>query len=134
MIPQETLKIFVNTCSSRTSPKIQHDGGPSSWFCSCCLVSKSCLSLLQPKDCSPPISSIHGISQARILEWVAISFSRFNLPGPEIEPISPSLAGGFLPLSHQRDPKLILWGHNYHNTKARKKKKTLKTLKANTSD
>ena len=28
------------------------------------------------KDCSPPGSSVHGISQARILEWVAISFSR----------------------------------------------------------
>ena len=31
---------------------------------------------LQPVDCSPPSSSIHGILQARILEWVAISFSR----------------------------------------------------------
>ena len=29
-----------------------------------------------PMDCSPPGSSVHGISQARILEWVAISFSR----------------------------------------------------------
>ena len=31
---------------------------------------------LQPVDCSPPSSSVHGILQARILEWVAISFSR----------------------------------------------------------
>ena len=31
---------------------------------------------LQPVDCSPPSSSAHGILQARILEWVAISFSR----------------------------------------------------------
>ena len=31
---------------------------------------------LQPLGCSPPGSSVHGISQARILEWVAISFSR----------------------------------------------------------
>ena len=29
-----------------------------------------------PMDCNPPVSSVHGISQARILEWVAISFSR----------------------------------------------------------
>ena len=29
-----------------------------------------------PMDCSPPGSSVHGISQARIVEWVAISFSR----------------------------------------------------------
>ena len=30
---------------------------------------------LQPVDCSPPGSSVHGVLQARILEWVAISFS-----------------------------------------------------------
>ena len=34
------------------------------------------LTLCDPMDCSPPGSSVHGISQARILEWVAISFSR----------------------------------------------------------
>ena len=38
-----------------------------------------------PVDCSLPGSSVHGILQARILEWVAISFSR-NLPDPGIEP------------------------------------------------
>ena len=37
---------------------------------------KSCLTFGNPMDCSPPGSSVHGISQARILEWVAISFSR----------------------------------------------------------
>ena len=41
-----------------------------------CSVSKSCLTLCDPMDCSPPGSSIHGILQASILEWVAISFSR----------------------------------------------------------
>ena len=40
------------------------------------LVAKSCPTSCDPVDCSPPGSSIHGISQARILEWVAISFSR----------------------------------------------------------
>ena len=39
---------------------------------SCCLVRILC----NPMDCSPPGSSAHGISQARILEWVATSFSR----------------------------------------------------------
>ena len=39
-------------------------------------VAQSCLTLCDPMDCSPPGSSIHGIPQARILEWVAISFSR----------------------------------------------------------
>ena len=40
------------------------------------LVTKSCLTLGNPMDCSQPGSSVYGISQARILEWVAISFSR----------------------------------------------------------
>ena len=45
-------------------------------------------------NCGPPGSSVHGISQAKILEWVAISFSRgsFDLG---IEPLSPALAGRF---------------------------------------
>ena len=37
---------------------------------------KLCLTLCDPKDCSPPGSSVHRISQARQLKWVAISFSR----------------------------------------------------------
>ena len=36
-------------------------------------VAQSCLTLFDPMDCSPPGSSVHGILQARILEWVAIS-------------------------------------------------------------
>ena len=44
--------------------------------CECVLVTQSCLTLCNPMDCSPPGSSFHGILQAGILEWVAISFSR----------------------------------------------------------
>ena len=40
------------------------------------LVVQSCLTLCDPMDCSLPGSSVHGIIQARILEWVAISFFR----------------------------------------------------------
>ena len=50
---------------------------------------RSCLSLCDPMDCSPPGSSVHGILQARILEWVAMPSSR-DLSNPGIE-----LAGGF---------------------------------------
>ena len=39
-------------------------------------VTQSCPTLCDPMDCSPPGSSVHGIFQARVLEWVAISFSR----------------------------------------------------------
>ena len=38
-------------------------------------VAQSCPTLLNPMDCSLPSSSIHGIFQARVLEWVAIAFS-----------------------------------------------------------
>ena len=40
------------------------------------LVAQSCPTLCNPMDCSLPVSSAHGISLARVLEWVAISFSR----------------------------------------------------------
>ena len=38
-------------------------------------VAQSCLTLRNPMDCSPPGSSVHGIFQARVLEWSAIAFS-----------------------------------------------------------
>ena len=40
------------------------------------LVAQSCPTLCDPMDCSPPGSSVHGILQPRILEWVDIPFSR----------------------------------------------------------
>ena len=39
-------------------------------------VTQSCLTLRNPMDCSPPGSSVHGIFQARVLEWGAIAFSK----------------------------------------------------------
>ena len=67
---------------------------------SICSVSQSCLTLWDPMDCNPPGSSVHGILQARILEWVAISFSwRSSPPRIELESLTtPALAAGFLPL------------------------------------
>ena len=44
--------------------------------CVCVLVTQLCLTLCDPMDRSPPGSSVHGILQARILEWVAIPFSK----------------------------------------------------------
>jgi len=41
-----------------------------------CSVTQSCLALFQPMDCSLPGSSVHGILQARILQWVAMPSSR----------------------------------------------------------
>ena len=42
----------------------------------CCLVTRLSLTLCDPTDCSPPGSSVHGILQARIVEWAAIPFCR----------------------------------------------------------
>ena len=41
-------------------------------------VAQSCLTLGDPMDCSPSGSSIHGIFQARVLEWGAIAFSKWD--------------------------------------------------------
>ena len=58
------------------------------------LVAPLCLTLCNPMDCSPPSSSVQGILQARILEWVAIPFSR-DLPDPGVEPRSPTLQADY---------------------------------------
>ena len=70
-------------------------GGPHT-SCVLCLVAQSCPTLCNPMDCSAPGSSVHGIFQARALEWVAIPFSR-DLPDPGIEPKSPALLADTLP-------------------------------------
>ena len=64
------------------------------------------LSLCDPMDCSPPGSPVHGILQARILEWAAISYSRGS---PQLrDPVCISciaLQVGCLPLCHLGSPR-----------------------------
>ena len=60
------------------------------FHCVCVLVALLCLIFCDPVDSNPPDSSVLGILQARILEWVAIPFSK-DLPNPGIEPRSPTL-------------------------------------------
>ena len=56
------------------------------FLCVCVLVTQSCRTLCEPMDCSPPGSSVHGILQASILEWVAIHFSRgSSQPGDQTQ-------------------------------------------------
>ena len=59
-------------------------------------VIQSCLTLCDIMSYSLPGSSVHGIFQARILEWVAIAFSR-DPPDPGIKPRSPALQADTLP-------------------------------------
>ena len=61
----------------------------------CALLNHSVMSdSLQPHDCSPPGSSVHGILQARILEWVAMSSSRESSQPRNWTQVS-HIAGGF---------------------------------------
>ena len=70
---------------------------PFYFYLLCCcsfLVAKSCPTLCDPMDCSPPGSSVHGILQARTLEWVAIFFSKGSSRSRDRTLIF-CLAGGF---------------------------------------
>ena len=67
------------------------------------LVTKSCPTLCGPVDCSPPGSSVHGILQARILEWAAISFFRGTSPPRDRTQVS-CTAGRFLTNWATREP------------------------------
>ena len=77
-------------------------------------VTQSCPTLCNPMDCSLPISSLHGILQARTREWVAIPFSRGSSQ-PRDWTRSPALQGLWhyrqilYILSHQRNPKKGWW-------------------------
>ena len=77
-------------------------GVPFDWFSYACVLSRlSRVGLCNPMDCTPPGSSVHGILQARILEWVAIPFSSGSSL-LRIEPVSlmsPAWAAGFFTIT-----------------------------------
>ena len=73
----------------------------------CVLIPQSCPSLCDPLGCSSPGSSVHGILQARILEWLPCP-SPGDLPDPGIEPtspVSPALQADSLLLSQLGSPQ-----------------------------
>ena len=69
-----------------------------------CLVTQSYLILWDPMACSPPGSSVHGISQARILEWVAMPSSRGSSQPRDRTQVS-CIAGGFFTIWATREAK-----------------------------
>ena len=69
------------------------------------LVAQSCLTLCDPMDCSPPGSSVHGILQARILEWVAIPFSMVSSRRRDRTQVS-LIAGRFFTIWDTREPPI----------------------------
>ena len=66
-------------------------------------VTQSCPTLFDPMD-----YRVHGILQARILEWVAIPFSRGSSQ-PRIEPRSPTSQAILYQLSHPKSPRILEW-------------------------
>ena len=85
---------------SMGSQKVRHDWATeqATIYCYACTHAKSpqsCLSFCNPVDCSPPSSSVHVIFQARLLEWVAMPFSRGSSQPRDQTLVSypPSLAG-----------------------------------------
>ena len=69
-------------------------------------VAQSCLTLFDSMDCSLPGSSLHGILQARILEWLPFP-SPGDLPDPGIEPRSPTLQADALTSEPSGKPRLL---------------------------
>ena len=73
-------------------------------------VTQSCPTLCDPMDCSLSGSSVHGISQARVLEWIAISFSG-DLPTQESNPGLPHCRQTLYRLSHQGSTYTYIHAH-----------------------
>jgi len=73
-----------------------------------CLVAQLCPILCDTMDCSPPGSSVHGIFQARILEWVAISYSRESFQTKDQNPCLLCWQADSLPLSHKGSLSLAI--------------------------
>ena len=69
------------------------------------LIVQSSSILWDPVDCSPPGFSVHGILQARILEWVDLGEISGDLPNSGIEPRSPTLQVDSLPCEPPGKPK-----------------------------
>jgi len=65
-----------------------------------------------PMGCSPPGSSVHGISQARIVEWVAILLS-MDLPNPSLVPMVPALQVDSLPTEPPGKPHIYTHTHTH---------------------
>ena len=98
-IPISWLRIFVHAC-----------------VCVCvCVCAQSCQTLCDPMDWSPPGSSVHGISLARILEWVAISFSRASSQPRDQSFVSCIFCIGNWSLDHCSPGKPMRWDKDWPN-------------------
>ena len=85
------------------------------WVWACMLSYPVVSTLCDPMDCSPPVFSVHSISQPRMLEWVQF-LPPEALPHPDIESVSavsPALSGGFFTTGPPGKP--CIWIEQYLN-------------------
>ena len=121
------LASFLRNLYAGQEPTVRVADGATDWFkigkgvqgstlslyifnlsveCICAKSLQLCLTLFDPMVCSPPGSSLHGILQAGILEWVSMPFCRgSSWPREDLHlPVAPALQADSLLLSHQRGP------------------------------
>ena len=77
---------------------------------------QSCVTLYDLRDCSPPVSSVHGILQARILEWVAMPSSRGSSQHRD-QTVAPALQADSLLLRHWGSPCMCVYFIKSHKAK-----------------
>ena len=80
----------------------------------CCLVTHSCLTLCDPMDCSPPVSTVHGNHQARILECCHFLLQGI-FPAQGLNPHLLQWQVGSLPLNCQGSPSRYLLDYIAYN-------------------
>ena len=78
-----------------------------------CVTAQSYLTLCDAMDCSLPGSSVHGILQARLLEWVAMPFSGGIFPTQGLNPGLPHCRRILYRLSHPGSPSFVCVGIDY---------------------
>ena len=92
------------------------------WSSYVCCVAQSCLILCDHLGCSPPDSTVHGIFQARILQWIAMP-PPGDLPDPGIEPVSPvspTLQADSLPTEPWGKPMVEFIRNDFSNSSCNK--------------
>ena len=100
-IPVVHFSVYIHRdLQTHVSNVVVKDGSESG-------VTQSCPTLCNPMDCSPPHSSVHGIFQARVLEWVIISFSRRS-SWPRDWTRSPILQADALPSEPPGKPNVVV--------------------------
>ena len=100
-------KIICHKKENKTKQQQQQKGNSPLFVLSMKVkVIQSCLTLCDPMDCGLPGSPVHGIYQARILEWVAFPFSRGSSQSKDQTHIS-CIAGGFFTIWATKTPGTV---------------------------